>query len=255
MSTSQLRFRRKIGNALYGEVMECELRQSNQHQAHVPLLPPGRRCIVAVKCMSLPCARDAQHRFGVHRTIDDPHQERRVAELLAKSGGHPNVVASYFHFQEHECVYMVSEYCADGDLYTYTTSPAQGGSVDEHTSIRIMKQIFAGVDFLNHQLGIAHRDLSLENVPMHNGVCKISDIGLSVSVNARCRGRVGKDYYMAPEVVEGEQYDPVVADIWSLGIMWFIMLTGSPLVSIASRENKAFVALEQCGVEDVFTSW
>ncbi|KAE9157397.1 hypothetical protein PF004_g32241, partial [Phytophthora fragariae] len=41
----------------------------------------------------------------------------------------------------------------------------------------------------------------------------------------------------------------------SLGVMWFILLTGSPLVSVASRQNKAFVALEECGVAAVFESW
>ncbi|KAJ8550408.1 hypothetical protein ON010_g10659 [Phytophthora cinnamomi] len=255
MSISQLRFRRKIGNALYGEVMECELRQPNDHQSHVPPLPPGQRCIVAVKSVALPRALDYQYRFGVDRIVDDPRQECRVAELLALNGGHPNIVASYFQFEEHGRLYLVSEYCADGDLYAHITATAQGGSVDECTSIHIMNQVFAGVSFLNNQLGIAHRDLSLENVLMHNGECKISDFGLSVSTNTLCRGCVGKDYYMAPEVVEGEEYDPVAADIWSLGIMWFVMLTGSPLVSLASRQNKAFVALEQCGVGDVFTSW
>ncbi|OWZ01282.1 CAMK protein kinase [Phytophthora megakarya] len=118
-----------------------------------------------------------------------------------------------------------------------------------------MTQLFAGVNFLHHTLGVAHRDLSLENVLMRNDQCKISDFGLSVGISERCIQRVGKNYYMAPEVVAGEEYNPVQADIWSLGIIWFILLTGSPLISIASRQNKAFTALEQCGVADVFVSW
>ncbi|KAE8877133.1 hypothetical protein PF007_g29696 [Phytophthora fragariae] len=118
-----------------------------------------------------------------------------------------------------------------------------------------MTQIFHGVDYLHRVLGIAHRDLSLENVLLRDGECKISDFGLSVAATARCKARVGKAYYMAPEVVAGKTYDPVKADIWSLGIMWFILLTGSPLVSIASERNKAFVAVAQCGVTAVFESW
>lgn len=114
---------------------------------------------------------------------------------------------------------------------------------------------FAGVDYLHRHLRIAHRDLSLENVLVHNGVCKISDFGLSVDANARCCGRVGKAYYMAPEVVAGETYDPVKADVWSLGILWFILLTGSPLVPIASTKATSFLALRRCGVASVFKSW
>ncbi|EGZ18023.1 hypothetical protein PHYSODRAFT_255780 [Phytophthora sojae] len=155
--------------------------------------------------------------------------ERRVAHLLASSGGHRNVVASYFHFQEHQCLYLVGEFCNDGDLYTHLTSHTRNGVMDEQSSVHVMTQIFHGVDYLHRVLGIAHRDLSLENVLLHDGECKISDFGLSVDAATRCKARVGKEYYMAPEVVAGKTNDPVKADIWSLGIMWFILLTGSPL--------------------------
>jgi serine/threonine protein kinase len=255
MSTSQLRFRQQIGVALYGEVMECELLASAAQQQRLPPLPLGKRHVVAVKCISLPCAVQVRARHGAARTLDDPLQECRVADLVARSGGHRNVVNSYFHFQEHQCLYLVGEYCADGDLYSHLSSTARNGALDERSSIAIMNQVFAGVDYLHRQLRIAHRDLSLENVLIHHGVCKISDFGLSIGATARCRERVGKEYYMAPEVVAGKSYDPVKADIWSMGIMWFIMLSGSPLVSIASRRNKAFLALERCGVSAVFESW
>ncbi|RLN63390.1 hypothetical protein BBJ29_001731 [Phytophthora kernoviae] len=218
MSTSQLRFRRKISDALYGEVMECELHPMGQSNQQLSSLPSGKQRIVAVKCMSIPCALDVRKRIGPTRILDDPLQECQVAELLTKTGGHRNVVASYFHFQEHQCIYLVGEYCAGGDLYTHLAA-MPNGAMNEHQSTQSMKQIFAGVDYLHRQLGIAHRDLSLENVLMHNGECKISDFGLSVSAKSRCVERVGKEYYMAPEMVAGEEYDPVKADIWSLGII------------------------------------
>ncbi|KAG6572695.1 CAMK/CDPK protein kinase [Phytophthora cinnamomi] len=222
MTTSQLRFRRKLGDALYGEVTECELRPTTRQRQRSPSIPLDEQLVVAVKnAASLACS---------------PPPE-----------GHPNVVRSYFHFHQHDCLYLVSEYCADGDLYTHLTTATRNGSMDECTSVHFMKEVLSGVAFLHRQLGIAHRDLSLENVLMHNGVCKISDFGLSVGVGTRCVGPVGKQYYMAPEVVAGGEYDPVKADIWSLGVMWFILLTGSPLVSVASRQSKAFVALEECG--------
>lgn len=103
---------------------------------------------------------------------------------------------------------------------------------------------------------IAHRDLSLENILLSDGVCKISDFALSVATQgASCSLREGKDFYMAPEVVANEDYDPVKADIWSLGVMWFILLTGSRLVPLASRDDKNFLALEQHGVGAVFEKW
>ncbi|GMF34940.1 unnamed protein product [Phytophthora fragariaefolia] len=256
MSSSQLQVRRRIDTALYGEVLECELRPTRDQQQLMPPLPLGKRRIVAVKTMSLSCAahiRASSNPGG--RTLDDPMQECRVADLVSSTGGHPNVVWTYFHFRENDCIYHVSEFCADGDLYTHLADAIQRGTMAEAWSIKIMKQVLAGVSYLHHQLGIAHRDLSLENILMHNGECKISDFGLSVASHTLCSGPVGKEYYMAPEVVAGEVYDPVRADIWSLGIMWFVMLTGSPLVSVASRQNRAFLALEQLGVTGVFESW
>ncbi|KAE8885745.1 hypothetical protein PF003_g30095 [Phytophthora fragariae] len=256
MNTSQLRFRRKLGDALYGEVMECELRPTALQRQRMLSLPLNKQLIVAVKCISPPYANDMRDRHEAARALDDPLQECRVARLLANSeGGHANVVRSYFHFHQHDCLYLVTEYCAHGDLYTHLTTTTPSGSMDECTSVHFMRQILTGVDFLHRQLGIAHRDLSLENVLMHDGECKISDFGLSVGVGTRCQGPAGKAYYMAPEVVAGGEYDPVKADIWSLGVMWFILLTGSPLVSVASRQNEAFVALEECGVAAVFESW
>ncbi|OWZ23489.1 Serine/threonine protein kinase [Phytophthora megakarya] len=68
-------------------------------------------------------------------------------------------------------------------------------------------------------------------------------------------GRVGKEAYMAPEIVAGESYDPALADVWSLGIMWFVMLTGSPLMSLAVPSEKAFGALEKHGVGVVLEIW
>jgi serine/threonine protein kinase len=243
MSTSLLRVRRSLGVALYGEVVECEL------------LQPGPPRIVAVKCMSLPRALRVRAQSAADQAMDDPLQECRVADLLTQNGGHPHVVGSYFHFQEDECLYLVNELCGGGDLHNLVIAASPTHSVDERTSVRFMRQIVAGVDYLHRQLRIAHRDLSLENVLMHEGECKITDFGLSVDATTRCTGPAGKAYYMAPEVVAGVEYDPVKADVWSLGIVWFIMLTGSPLVSVASEHNEAFVSLKRCGVADVLTLW
>jgi serine/threonine protein kinase len=66
---------------------------------------------------------------------------------------------------------------------------------------------------------------------------------------------VGKAYYMAPEVVNQQAYDAFAADMWSLGIMLFIMLTGSPLTANASYNNKAFCAFCELGVAKVIDSW
>ncbi|GLE01456.1 hypothetical protein PINS_up010286 [Pythium insidiosum] len=149
---------------------------------------------------------------------------------------------------------MVMEYCEGGDLFSVLDRSANN-RMEEAVAMRYFRQVIEGVQFL-HDNGVAHRDLSLENVLLKNDVCKICDFGLATEANRVCRGeRVGKAYYMAPEIVEGADYDPMAADMWSLGIMLFIMLTGSPLVPLASRSDKAFLALESFGVVKILEVW
>ncbi|GAB9477973.1 hypothetical protein Gpo141_00015188, partial [Globisporangium polare] len=181
---------------------------------------------------------------------DSPHQERRVADLLATYGGHENLVRCYESFVSQGRLILVMEYCPDGDLLTHIQSLASQ-ALAQQDALTYFRQILLGVQFL-HQLGLAHRDLSLENVLLKDGVCKVSDFGLSTDADRTCRGAlVGKAYYMAPEVVAGEPYDPTKADVWSLGIVLFIMLTGSPLVAIASPADKGMKALMMYGVEKI----
>ncbi|KAJ8546879.1 hypothetical protein ON010_g11355 [Phytophthora cinnamomi] len=63
----------------------------------------------------------------------------------------------------------MDEYCADGDLYTHLTSATRVGAMDEPTSIHVMTEILTGVAFMHCQLGIVHRDMSLEYVLLHDG--------------------------------------------------------------------------------------
>ncbi|KAE8968343.1 hypothetical protein PR003_g24032 [Phytophthora rubi] len=121
-------------------------------------------------------------------------------------------------------------------------------------ALSVLSQVAAGLAFL-HRHGIAHRDVSLENIMLHRGRCKLGDFGLATRARRAGGRHVGKKYYMAPEIVAGDLYDPKAADVWSLGIVLFIMLTGSPLVSFASTSVKSFQALKQAGIATVLESW
>ncbi|EGZ18113.1 hypothetical protein PHYSODRAFT_346292 [Phytophthora sojae] len=238
-----LHVRRQISVALYGEVLECEL--------------PGDDESVAVKCISLTRAAEARRQLRTTREIDNPMQEQRVAELIMANGGHRNVVQPLFHFTHDRRLYLVNELCRGGDLHSLVAARMSVSSLlEEHEVLPLMRQVLERVNYLHSALGVAHRDLSLENVLLSRGVCKITDFGLSTNARSMCEaGQVGKEYYMAPEIVAGERYDPALADVRSLGIMWFIMLTGSPLLSLASPSEKAFGAVAKHGVGAVIKVW
>ncbi|KAI9915621.1 hypothetical protein PsorP6_008208 [Peronosclerospora sorghi] len=100
---------------------------------------------------------------------------------------------------------------------------------------------------------MAHRDVSLENVFVtHDGIYKIEDFGLFTKSNTKTSDFVDKEQYMAPELAAQVIYSPVVADVWSLGILLFMLLTGAPLLEFASsptsQEFKTVRAMDCCGV-------
>lgn len=186
---------------------------------------------------------------------DDPRQERAFATFQrSQAATHPHIVDYLDDFIEDQILYFVLEHCVDGDLYSAVTRKATR-RLECAKALAVVQQIAAGVAFL-HGHGIAHRDLSLENVLLHHGVCKIGDFGLSTKLDDVGIGRVGKAYYMAPEVVATTTvYDPRAADVWSLGIIFFILVTGSPLIQLAAEEDVAYRALRKVGVREVLQAW
>ncbi|TMW58186.1 hypothetical protein Poli38472_011774 [Pythium oligandrum] len=196
---------------------------------------------------------------------DTIEQECKVAHQLQDGGGHPNVVryldicapspATSEHklptAQEH---FLVMEYCANGDLFTMLERQ-DDSRFDETTALYFFHQIVQGLQHL-HQMGIAHRDISLENVLLDaQWQAKLCDFALSTSTDQDCRECVGKLHYMAPEVLDGLSYDPVKADMWSLGILLFIMMTGSPLFHISAPSDPAWSALQRVGITGILTKW
>ncbi|KAI9909590.1 hypothetical protein PsorP6_014840 [Peronosclerospora sorghi] len=103
---------------------------------------------------------------------------------------------------------------------------------------------------------MAHRDVSLENVfATHDGIYKIGDFGLSTKANTKTSDFVAKEQYMAPEVAAQVSYSSVVAEVWSLGILLFMLLTGSPLLELASPTSQEFKTVRAMGCCGVLKSW
>lgn len=94
----------------------------------------------------------------------------------------------------------------------------------------VFKQIINGVDYL-HSMGLAHRDLKLDNcVMMEDQTVKIIDFGTAVVFQypgqraVKAGGIVGSDPYLAPEVIGKDEYDPRLTDVWSVAIIFMCMI-------------------------------
>lgn len=230
--------REKLSDTLYGAVWLCE----DAHHGHD---------VVAIKQVVLHKAEHALRTISRH--IDNPWTERRIMAQLAQLGRHDNILYFRHEFVEHGAWYVVMDYCTGGDLLN-VLQHAPGHRLTQIQAMPLFADIVEGVRFL-HANGIAHRDLSLENVLLQGNTPKLCDFGLITETNRLCTDRVGKAYYMAPEVIAQEAYDPAAADMWSLGILLFIMLTGSPLMPSASENEKAFQALKKFGVQAILQVW
>eukprot|EP00850_Spirogloea_muscicola_P014691 SM000107S14057 [mRNA] locus=s107:225408:232456:+ [translate_table: standard] len=157
---------------------------------------------------------------------------REVAILRRAGGAAPGgVVALQGVYEDPDGVHLVMELCASGDLFSHIEAR---GRLHEPEAAAVLADVAATVAAL-HARGIVHRDLKPENIllaerPRARGryFAKIADFGLAVVLNGaeRLAEFVGSPYYVAPEVILGTH--GVEADVWSLGVILYILLSGVP---------------------------
>ena len=149
--------------------------------------------------------------------------EREVKVIINMS--HPGIVKIHDFLVDSNFFYLVMDFCSGGTLLSQI---GNGKDINEERAKPLMKQIFETIQYI-HDKGIAHRDLKLENVLIDEfDHIKIIDFGFSRFANP---GQMfatpcGSPAYAAPEVICGEQYDGRMADMWSLGVMLFGLITG-----------------------------
>lgn len=141
---------------------------------------------------------------------------------------HENVVQLKEVMQTANHIYLVLELVTGGELFDKIV---QAKRFDEPVARRYFHQLIMGVHYC-HQQGIAHRDLKPENLLLDsNDTLKIMDFGLSNLQRADGQGTLlqtvcGTPNYVAPEVLKERGYNGLIADIWSCGVVLFVMLAG-----------------------------
>lgn len=161
----------------------------------------------------------------LHLNITD-QVKREIATL--KLLKHPNVVRLHEILASKSKIYMVLEYVNGGELFDRIASQ---GKLSEAAGRKLFQQLIDGVSYC-HNKGVFHRDLKLENVLIDaEGNIKISDFGLSaLPQHFRADGLLhttcGSPNYVAPEVLSNRGYDGSTSDIWSCGVILYVILTG-----------------------------
>ncbi|PKI76437.1 hypothetical protein CRG98_003157 [Punica granatum] len=141
---------------------------------------------------------------------------------------HPNVVRLHEVLASKTKIYMVLEYVTGGELFDKI---ANKGKLSESEGRRLFQQLIDGVSYC-HNKGVYHRDLKLENVLVDSrGNIKITDFGLSAlpqhyREDGLLHTTCGSPNYVAPEVLSNRGYDGATSDVWSCGVILYVILMG-----------------------------
>ncbi|GMH05517.1 hypothetical protein Nepgr_007357 [Nepenthes gracilis] len=140
---------------------------------------------------------------------------------------HPNIVQLYEVMASRTKIYFVMEYVRGGELFNKISK----GRLKQDVARKYFQQLISAVDFC-HSRGVYHRDLKPENLLLdENGNLKVSDFGLSALHESRRQDGLlhttcGTPAYVAPEVINKKGYDGAKADIWSSGVVLYVLLAG-----------------------------
>ncbi|CAH8365700.1 unnamed protein product [Eruca vesicaria subsp. sativa] len=153
------------------------------------------------------------------------HIKREISIL--RRVRHPYIVHLLEVMATKTKIYIVMEYVRGGELYEKVAR----GRLRESTARRYFQQLISSVSFC-HSRGVYHRDLKLENLLLDDeGNVKVSDFGLSVVSDQLLQDRIcqtfcGTPEYLAPEVLTRKGYDAAKADVWSCGVILFVLMAG-----------------------------
>jgi 5'-AMP-activated protein kinase catalytic alpha subunit len=159
-------------------------------------------------------------------TLEDKERINREIKIMKKIN-HFNITKLYSVIETKYIIYLVQEYVQGKELndYLYTK-----GKLSEIEACKFFHQIISGLSYLHH-CGIVHRDFKPENILLTNDnkILKIIDFGLG---NTYEKGQLlktgcGSPCYIPPEMLKEMGYNGEETDIWSAGIILYLMLCGT----------------------------
>lgn len=200
-----------IGRGTYGEVRKCTGKDSKE--------------LKAVKIIN-------------KKFLEDEEKDKMMLEIyLLNELDHPNVLKLYNAYQDDKRYYLVTNICAGGELFQKIDKQSY---FSERDAANIIRQVLAGIAYC-HKRKVVHRDLKPENLLMdkdvNNPKITIIDFGTAGFLQGedKLTERVGTTYYIAPEVIK-KNYDHM-CDIWSIGVILYVLLCGYPPFSGASDQQ------------------
>ncbi|KAK3530484.1 hypothetical protein QTP86_024394 [Hemibagrus guttatus] len=154
--------------------------------------------------------------------LEKLNREVKIMKLLK----HPHIITLYQVMETKNMLYIVTEYANNGEMFDYLAS---NGRLSEEEARKKFWQILSAVEYC-HRCHIVHRDLKAENLLLDSHMnIKLADFGFGnffapgKPLNTWC----GSPPYAAPEIFQGNEYEGPQQDIWSLGVVLYVLVCGS----------------------------
>ncbi|XP_053473959.1 serine/threonine-protein kinase SIK2a isoform X1 [Ictalurus furcatus] len=154
--------------------------------------------------------------------LEKIYREVEIMKLL----DHPHIIKLYQVMETKNMLYLVTEYAKNGEIFDYLASH---GRLSEAEARRKFWQILSAVEYC-HKRSIVHRDLKAENLLLDaNMNIKIADFGFGnfFQPGQPLATWCGSPPYAAPEVFEGQKYEGPQLDIWSMGVVLYVLVCGT----------------------------
>ena len=156
---------------------------------------------------------------------EDKIRINREIEIMKKVN-HYNIARLYQIVENKFTIYLIQEHIQGKEFMEYLT---KNGKLSEIEACKFYHQMISALEYI-HQCGIAHRDFKPENILLtNNNLLKIIDFGLGnfYKNNQLLKTSCGSPCYCPPEMIKEESYNGALSDIWSSGIILYLMLCGN----------------------------
>lgn len=180
---------------------------------------------VVRKCIHLITNQPRAIKMIFKGKCNKPQNKKIFNEInILKNLNHPNIVTIYEYFQDDVYIYIVMELVQGVELLEKIMEEHH---MSEKISASIMEKILSTVNYL-HSQKIVHRDIKPENILYDGENIKLIDFGTARKFNTtkRMKKIKGTSYYIAPEIIKGAYTEK--CDIWSCGVIMYLLLTGVP---------------------------
>jgi len=174
---------------------------------------------------------------------EDREMAQRFAQevSLSLTLNHPNLVRGFSGRPEGEGAFLALEYLEEGTL----EDSLKKGPLSREVALECLTQIAQALIFL-HDKGIIHQDIKPSNIFIDGLTFKLGDFGVAKTrENPKLFERAGSPFYMAPELLSGEQISSPASDAYSFGVMAYELLVGKRPFVGETLEDLTFAHMQK----------